>query len=185
MSETPMSPTLPPRARHVMRLAVEALASVCLCPPWNTDREHRENDRHERHTPLSPTSLAVRHQGPTCRGYLDGAHKSCLSHTGRAAHLVGQYSVDEIQYGVGAGGFGGSQPDLCPRTGSSGRQTSLQWQQLLPGFPFTSRHPRISGKMKNGASTSQPPSKVYFRHAPFPAIPKIRRSPSDPDSRQP
>lgn len=140
-----------------------------------------------RHTPLSPTSLAVRHQGPTCRGYLDGTQKSCLSHTGRAAHLVGQYSVDEIQYGVGAGGFGGSQPDLCPRTGSSGRQTSLQWQQLLPGFPFTSRHPRISGKgkMKNGASTSRPPGKVYFRHAPFPAIPKIRRSPSDPDSQQP
>lgn len=52
MSETPMSPTLPPRARHVMRLAVEALASACLCQPWNTDREHRENDRHETHSTL-------------------------------------------------------------------------------------------------------------------------------------
>lgn len=75
-----------------------------------------------RHTPLSPTSLAVRHQGPTCRVYLDGAHKSCLSHTGRAAHLVGQYSVDEIQYGVGAGGFGGSQAvdrRLCNGNSSS------------------------------------------------------------------
>lgn len=88
-----------------------------------------------RHTPLSPTSLAVRHQGPTCRGYLDGTHKSYLSHTGRAAHLVGQYSVDEIQYGVGAGGSADLNPtsaqervqavDRRPCNGNSSSPASL------------------------------------------------------------